>query len=83
MARRFGLLDTFDVSDRLWRIDVPTLVLAGERDVIVPAARQRALADRLLGEFEVLGRRPCRVPDPPEEFVRGVRRHSHRVNASL
>ena len=40
MAQRIALLETFDVSDRLWRIDVPTLVLAGSRDVIVPASRQ-------------------------------------------
>src|SRR5262249_30897088 len=39
MAQRIALLETFDVSDRLWRIDVPTLVLAGSRDVIVPPAR--------------------------------------------
>ena len=38
MARRIGLLETFDVSDRLWRIDVPTLVLGGSRDVVVPGA---------------------------------------------
>ena len=49
MARRIALLESFDVSDRLWRIDVPTLVLAGSRDVIVPAARQRALASAIAG----------------------------------
>jgi pimeloyl-ACP methyl ester carboxylesterase len=49
MARRLGLLEQFDVSDRLWRIDAPTLVLAGERDVIVPPERQRALADQIPG----------------------------------
>ena len=55
MAQRIALLETFDVSDRLWRIDVPTLVLAGSRDVIVPAARQRALAAAIPGaRFEVL-----------------------------
>jgi pimeloyl-ACP methyl ester carboxylesterase len=49
MAQRIGLLESFDVSDRLWRIDVPTLVLAGTRDVIVPEARQRALASAIPG----------------------------------
>jgi pimeloyl-ACP methyl ester carboxylesterase len=49
MARRIALLETFDVADRLWRVDVPTLVLAGSRDVIVPPARQRALADAIPG----------------------------------
>lgn len=47
MARRLGLLERFDVSDRLWRIDAPTLVLAGSRDVIVPPDRQRSLADEI------------------------------------
>jgi len=49
MARRIGLLESFDVSDRLWRVDVPTLVLAGTRDVVVPPARQRALAAGIAG----------------------------------
>jgi 3-oxoadipate enol-lactonase len=55
MARRIAMLETYDVSDRLWRIDVPTLVLAGSRDAIVPAARQRALASAIAGaRFETL-----------------------------
>ena len=44
MAERLGALEGFDVSDRLWRIEVPTLVVAGTRDVVVPTDRQRALA---------------------------------------
>ena len=32
MARRLAMLEDFDVSDRLWRVDCPTLVLAGSRD---------------------------------------------------
>ena len=55
MAHRIGLLEGFDVSDRLWRIDVPTLVLAGTRDVIVPPSRQRALAESIAGaRFETM-----------------------------
>ncbi len=55
MARRLALLESFDLTDRLWRIDVPTLVVAGSRDVIVPAARQRALASSIPGAgFEIL-----------------------------
>ncbi|WP_406697568.1 alpha/beta hydrolase [Singulisphaera sp. Ch08] len=49
MARRIGHLESFDVSDRLWRVDVPTLVLAGTRDSIVPPSRQRALAAEIPG----------------------------------
>jgi pimeloyl-ACP methyl ester carboxylesterase len=49
LAQRIGLLESFDVSDRLWRIDAPTLVLGGARDVIVPVSRQRALAAAIPG----------------------------------
>ncbi len=49
MANRLRVLESFDVSDRLWRIDAPTLVLGGSRDVIVPPARQRALAEAIPG----------------------------------
>ena len=44
MADRLRALEDFDVRDRLWRIEVPTLVVAGTRDVVVPSDRQRALA---------------------------------------
>jgi len=55
MAQRLRALETFDVSDRLWRIEAPTLVLAGTRDVIVPPHRQRALAEAIPGaRFESL-----------------------------
>jgi pimeloyl-ACP methyl ester carboxylesterase len=49
MAQRIASLESFDVADRLWRIDVPTLVLAGTRDVVVTPARQRALAESIPG----------------------------------
>ncbi len=49
MAQRIGLLGSFDVSDRLWRIAASTLVLAGTRDVIVPPSRQKALASSIAG----------------------------------
>ncbi len=49
MASRIRALESFDVSDRLWQVDVPTLVLAGTRDVVVPLARQRALAESIPG----------------------------------
>jgi 3-oxoadipate enol-lactonase len=44
MARRLAMLESFDVSDRLWRVDCPTLVLAGSKDVVVPTTRQKTLA---------------------------------------
>ncbi len=47
MVRRLRALAAFDVSDRLWQISVPTLVVAGTRDVIVPSDRQINLARSL------------------------------------
>jgi 3-oxoadipate enol-lactonase len=49
MARRLAMLEDFDVSDRLWRLDAPTLILAGTRDVVVPISRQEALARSIAG----------------------------------
>jgi pimeloyl-ACP methyl ester carboxylesterase len=55
MARRLRALQSFDVSDRLWTIDVPTLVLAGTRDFVIPWERQRSLAAGIAGaRFEAL-----------------------------
>lgn len=49
IAQRLAQLERFDLADRLWRIDVPTLVLAGSKDAIVPAARQAQLARSIPG----------------------------------
>jgi pimeloyl-ACP methyl ester carboxylesterase len=49
MAGRLAQLESFDIRDRLWRIEAPTLVLAGSRDVIVSSARQQALAKEIPG----------------------------------
>jgi pimeloyl-ACP methyl ester carboxylesterase len=49
MVHRLRALDGFDVTDRLWRVDVPSLVLAGARDVVVPPPRQHALAHGIPG----------------------------------
>jgi len=55
MARRLAMLEDFDVSDRLRDLAAPTLVLAGSRDVVVPAARQKALASSIDGaRFETI-----------------------------
>jgi pimeloyl-ACP methyl ester carboxylesterase len=37
------------VTDRLGEIGVPTLVLAGEQDQVVPLASSRLVADRIPG----------------------------------
>ncbi|WP_233579013.1 alpha/beta fold hydrolase [Tautonia sociabilis] len=44
MVDRLRALEAFDATDRLWRVDAPTLVLAGSKDVVVPPDRQEALA---------------------------------------
>lgn len=55
MAGRLRALESFDVTDELWRVDVPTLVMGGTRDVVVAPASQRALADAITGaRFELL-----------------------------
>ena len=55
MARRLAMLESFDVADRLWRLDMDTLILAGSRDVVVPPGRQRALAASIPGaHYEVM-----------------------------
>jgi pimeloyl-ACP methyl ester carboxylesterase len=55
MAKRLAMLDSFDVSDRLWRVEAPTLVLAGSRDVIIPPRRQATLALGISGaRFQVI-----------------------------
>ena len=47
VAGRLRGLEGFDLRDRLWEIDAPTLVLSGSKDVMTPPARQRELASAL------------------------------------
>jgi pimeloyl-ACP methyl ester carboxylesterase len=54
---RLRALESFDVRDYLWRVEVPTLVLAGARDVVVPPAEQEELARAIAGA------RFVRLPD--------------------
>jgi pimeloyl-ACP methyl ester carboxylesterase len=49
IASRLRALESFDVSDELWQLDVPTLVFAGSRDVIVSPDHQRSLAESISG----------------------------------
>ncbi len=85
MAERLAHLESFDASDRLWQIDLPTLILAGGRDVIVPVSRQRALAKDIPGaRFETIedaghiGFLTHRAV-----VVRNVRRHLRQVEATV
>ena len=45
MAHRFGLVEEFDMAGRLDRIGVPTLILTGDRDVLVSEQSLRDLTD--------------------------------------
>jgi 3-oxoadipate enol-lactonase len=85
MAHRLAELESFDISDQLWRIDVPTLVVAGARDVIVPVARQRALSETIVGARFAL------IPNAGHvgfltnraQFVSNIRRHVRPQKASV
>ena len=79
-----GEIRQFDVADRLWRVDVPTLVLAGSKDAIVPASRQQRLAQRISGaRFATLeGAGHVGFVTHADAFVRQVRDHFQRVKAS-
>jgi pimeloyl-ACP methyl ester carboxylesterase len=85
MARRLAQLESFDITDELWRVEVPTLVQAGSRDVIVPVARQRMLADAIAeSRLQVIdGAGHVGFLTHPAEVVRGIRQHLARVEAMV
>jgi len=45
MAHRFALAQKFDIASRIDRIRMPTLALAGNRDLLVSQRSLRELAD--------------------------------------
>jgi len=47
MAHRYGLVQQFDARSRLSAIRVPTLLLAGDRDLLVSEARLRELGSNI------------------------------------
>lgn len=49
LARRLRALEEWDLNPILGEIDVPTMVIAGTRDAVVPVDRQRALAEAIPG----------------------------------
>lgn len=85
IARRLAHLEQFDVSDRLWRIDVPTLVLGGSGDVIIPASRQKQLAQGISGaRFKSIeGAGHIGFVTHPDQIAAQVREHLQRVKASV
>jgi 3-oxoadipate enol-lactonase len=85
MAQRLAQLETFDVSERLWKIDVPTLVLGGTKDAIVPLARQKLLAQSIPGaRFELLeGAGHIGFLTHRREVARQLNRHLRKVKAAV
>lgn len=85
MAQRLAQLANFDLSDRLWRIEAPTLVLAGTRDAIVPKARQQRLAESIAGAHLGLleGAGHIGFLTHRRETARLVHRHLSRVNSHV
>ncbi|HEV3257574.1 MAG TPA: alpha/beta hydrolase [Gemmataceae bacterium] len=78
MAHRFRLVEQFDIRPRLGRIRVPTLVLAGDRDLLVSEQSLRDLCAGVAGNRLVrLGgcghlafvTQPCRVADEVKKFL--------------
>jgi pimeloyl-ACP methyl ester carboxylesterase len=49
MAHRFSLAQSFDMGNELERIRVPTLALAGNRDLLVSPRNLRALSEGIHG----------------------------------
>jgi 3-oxoadipate enol-lactonase len=62
----------FDFTDRLSRLDVPTLVVVGSRDITLPPSESELAASRIPGSRLVkmrgVGHQP--VDERPEEFDR-------------
>jgi len=47
MAHRYNLVESFNMDDKLHRVRVPTLVMAGDRDILVSPRALSALCDGL------------------------------------
>jgi pimeloyl-ACP methyl ester carboxylesterase len=76
MAHRFGLVERFDVEERLGAIRVPALVMAGDRDMLVSERSLIALGDGI-PESEVVRLKGCghlAFVTRPEQVAAEVRR---------
>ena len=85
MAHRLAQLEQFDVTDRLWRVDAPTLIMAGSKDAIIPASRQKRLAAEISGaRFEAIeGAGHVAFVTHAEAMARQVQAHLERVKAHV
>ncbi|MEO7981274.1 MAG: alpha/beta fold hydrolase [Sporichthyaceae bacterium] len=79
---QLNVIQTHDATDRLAGIDVPTLVLAGAEDILIPVSLSRTLHDAVPGSdwTTVPGGHAC-LWEKPDEFntalVDYVRSHTH------
>ncbi len=85
IAQRLAQLETFDVSDRLWKIDAPTLVVSGSKDAIVKPSRQMHLAQLIPGARHetVEGAGHIGFLTHGVEMTRLVRRHLRRLETPV
>lgn len=80
MTHRFRLVETYDLGDRVARVRVPSLVLVGDRDLLVSERSLQALCDGIpraqLVRLAQCGHlafatRPDRVADEVHRFLAG------------
>lgn len=76
MSHRFKLVEKFDIQSRLDRIRVPTLILSGDRDVLVSGASLKGLREGIrLSRFQYLrGSGHLAFVTEPEAMTGKVRR---------
>lgn len=78
---QLAVIQAHDAADQLGQINVPTLVLAGEEDILIPVRLSRKLKDAIPGAAwaTVPGGHAClwEIPDPfNSTFIDFVRSHS-------
>jgi len=73
-GRQFGAAQAFDTHDRLSQIKSPTLILHGNRDILVPAENAEILHEQIPGSRVriVQGTGHCFFWEEPEEVVQEV-----------
>jgi pimeloyl-ACP methyl ester carboxylesterase len=78
MAHRFRLVEQYDIADRLHRVSAPTLILSGERDLLVSKQSLQALRQGIpQSRFRLLSKaghlafvtQPHEVADEVRRFV--------------
>jgi 3-oxoadipate enol-lactonase len=81
IAQRLSQLERFDITDQLWRVDTPTLIIAGSKDAIVPAGRQLRLSRGIPGaQLEMIeGAGHISFLTHRQEFARRVVQYLRKV----